>query len=133
MNFMKLKKTTFSIVSMALCLAVFSGCAPREVMKSSKGSEKDEQMSLLRKAYDHDMSEAAKAGYREGVRQGAEAAGRMRGGYVWRPYKVEPVQVPGRVVNGIMIPSHQEEVIVRPTRVDRVFDSDLKHQQPRKR
>ena len=34
--------------------------------------------------------------------------------YVWKPPMISEVDMPARVVNGVMIPAHREFVIVRP-------------------
>jgi hypothetical protein len=34
--------------------------------------------------------------------------------YVWKPPMISEVDMPARVVNGVMIPAHRELVIVRP-------------------
>jgi hypothetical protein len=34
--------------------------------------------------------------------------------YVWKPPLVSEVDMPARVINGVMIPAHRELVILRP-------------------
>jgi hypothetical protein len=34
--------------------------------------------------------------------------------YVWKPPMISGVDMPARVVNGVMIPAHRELVIVKP-------------------
>jgi len=34
--------------------------------------------------------------------------------YVWQPPMISEVDLPARIVNGMMIPAHREFVIVRP-------------------
>ena len=36
--------------------------------------------------------------------------------YVWKPPMISEVDMPARVLNGVMIPAHRELVIVRPGR-----------------
>ena len=62
-----------------------------------------------------------KRAYDEGFRVGKEiiAAGfrtrsELNQPYVWQPPMVSEVDMPARVVNGVMIPAHRELVIVRP-------------------
>jgi hypothetical protein len=46
--------------------------------------------------------------------------------YVWKPPLVSEVDMPARVVNGVMIPAHKELVIVRPgqwVRTDNILGS----------
>ena len=59
--------------------------------------------------------------YDEGFRAGKEIiAGEFRTRtelnqpYVWKPPMISEVDMPARVVNGVMIPAHRELVIVRP-------------------
>jgi|GEM_PF-4072577 len=96
-----------------------SACASSPVKIATKDTDKIK--AIPTQVYDEDVSRAAKFGYQEGVRQGAAAARKMNGPYVWRPYKVERIRVPARVVNGIMYPGHEEEVIVRPSSIDREY------------
>ena len=62
-----------------------------------------------------------KKAYDEGFRAGKEIIAaefrtrtELNQPYVWQPPMVSEVDIPARVVNGVMIPAHRELVIVRP-------------------
>jgi hypothetical protein len=59
--------------------------------------------------------------YNEGFRAGKEIIAaeyrtrtELNQPYVWKPPLISEVDMPARVVNGVMIPAHRELVIVRP-------------------
>jgi hypothetical protein len=59
--------------------------------------------------------------YNEGFRAGKEIVAaefrtrtELNQPYVWKPPMISEVDMPARVVNGVMIPAHRELVIVRP-------------------
>ena len=59
--------------------------------------------------------------YNEGFRAGKEIIAaefrtrtELNQPYVWKPPMISEVDMPARVVNGVMIPAHREIVIVRP-------------------
>jgi hypothetical protein len=65
--------------------------------------------------------EELKRSYNEGFRAGKEiiavefrTRSELNQPYVWKPPMISEVDMPARVVNGIMIPAHRELVIVRP-------------------
>ena len=65
--------------------------------------------------------EELKRSYDEGFRAGKEiiaaefrTRSELNHPYVWKPPMISEVDMPARVVNGVMIPSHRELVIVRP-------------------
>ena len=62
-----------------------------------------------------------KKAYDEGFRAGKEIIAaefrtrtELNQPYVWKPPMISEVDMPARVVNGVMIPAHRELVIVRP-------------------
>ena len=62
-----------------------------------------------------------KRAYDEGFRAGKEiiaaefrTRSELNQPYVWKPPMISEVDMPARVVNGVMIPAHRELVIVRP-------------------
>jgi hypothetical protein len=69
--------------------------------------------------------------YNEGFRAGKEiiaaefrTKSELNQPYVWKPPMISEVDMPARVVNGVMIPAHRELVIVRPgywVRADKVL------------
>jgi hypothetical protein len=59
--------------------------------------------------------------YDEGFRAGKEiiavefrTRSELNQPYVWKPPMISDVDMPARVVNGVMIPAHRELVIVKP-------------------
>jgi hypothetical protein len=65
--------------------------------------------------------EELKRSYDEGFRAGKEiiaaefrTRSELNQPYVWQPPMISEVDMPARVVNGMMIPAHRELVIVRP-------------------
>ena len=59
--------------------------------------------------------------YNEGFRAGKEIIAtefrtrtELNQPYVWKPPMISEIDMPARVVNGVMIPAHKELVIVRP-------------------
>jgi hypothetical protein len=63
----------------------------------------------LKKAYD----EGFRAG-REIIAAEFRTRSELNQPYVWKPPMISEVDMPARVVNGVMIPAHRELVIVRP-------------------
>jgi hypothetical protein len=62
-----------------------------------------------------------KKAYDEGFRAGKEiiavefrTRSELNQPYVWKPPMISDVDMPARVVNGVMIPAHRELVIVKP-------------------
>jgi len=65
--------------------------------------------------------EELKKAYDEGFRAGKEiiatefrTRSELNQPYVWKPPLISEVDMPARVVNGVMIPAHREIVIVGP-------------------
>ena len=65
--------------------------------------------------------EELKRSYDEGFRAGKEiiaaefrTRSELNQPYVWKPPMISEVDMPARVVNGVMMPAHRELVIVRP-------------------
>lgn len=65
--------------------------------------------------------EELKRSYDEGFRAGKEiiatefrTRSELNQPYVWQPPMISEVDLPARIVNGMMIPAHKELVIVRP-------------------
>jgi hypothetical protein len=62
-----------------------------------------------------------KRAYDEGFRAGKEIISaefrnrsELNKPYVWQPPMISEVDMPARVINGVMIPAHRELVVVRP-------------------
>ena len=65
--------------------------------------------------------EELKKSYDEGFRAGKEIIAaefrtrtELNQPYVWKPPMISEVDMPARVVNGVMVPAHREFVIVKP-------------------
>ena len=81
-------------------------------------------ISMIQQAYNRQpepSSEGKQKAYEEGFRRGMRSVAtefrtkeEMNKPYVWRAPLVSDVDMPARVVNGVMIPAHTEPVIVSP-------------------
>jgi hypothetical protein len=107
------------------CVAVIlSGCAAAvatdgEIVSTESPETSFATCSYLRtqQASCEDLTKA----YNEGFRAGKEIIAaefrtrtELNQPYVWKPPMISDVDLPARVVNGVMIPAHRELVIVRP-------------------
>jgi hypothetical protein len=63
----------------------------------------------LRKAYD----DGFRAG-KEIIAAEFRTRSELNQPYVWKPPMISEIDIPARVVNGVMIPAHRELVIVKP-------------------
>lgn len=104
--------------------AMLSGCAAAvtndgEIVSTENPETATASCSYLRTQ--QASGDELKRSYDEGFRAGKEiidAEFRTRSEpnqpYVWQPPMISEVDMPARVVNGVMIPAHREFVIVRP-------------------
>jgi hypothetical protein len=112
-----------SLISVGYIAAVLSGCAAvatdGEIASTENPETATARCSYLR------MSQAScgelKRSYDEGFRAGKEiiaaefrTRSELNQSYVWKPPMISEVDLPARVINGVMIPAHRELVIVRP-------------------
>jgi hypothetical protein len=122
-----------SLISVGFIAAILNGCAAvatdGEIASTENPVTATTSCSYLR------TSQAScgelKRSYDEGFRAGKEiiaaefrTRSELNQPYVWKPPMISEVDLPARVVNGVMIPSHRELVIVRPgywVRADNVF------------
>jgi hypothetical protein len=106
-------------VSFMLC-----GCAAAVATDGEIASTENPETSFATCSYlktqEASCDELTKA-YNEGFRAGKEIIAaefrtrtELNQPYVWQPPMVSEVDMPARVVNGVMIPAHRELVIVRP-------------------
>ena len=77
--------------------------------QASVTTEPENSSDELRKAYD----EGFRAG-KEIIAAEFRTRSELNQPYVWKPPMISEVDMPARVVNGVMIPAHRELVIVRP-------------------
>jgi hypothetical protein len=107
------------------CVAfMLSGCAATVATDGEIASPENPETPLASCSYlrtQQASCDELKKAYAEGFRAGKEiiaAEFRIRSElnqpYVWKPSMISEVDMPARVVNGVMIPAHRELVIVRP-------------------
>jgi hypothetical protein len=112
------------LVSVWSVAVILSGCAAAVATDGEIGSTENPETSFATCSYlrtqQASCDDLTKA-YNEGFRAGKEiiaAEFRIRTEfnqpYVWKPPMISEVDLPARVVNGVMIPAHRELVIVRP-------------------
>jgi hypothetical protein len=104
--------------------AILSGCAATvtsdgEIASTEKSETATAICPYLRTQ--QASCEELKRSYDEGFRAGKEiiaaefrTRSELNQPYVWKPPMISEVDMPARVVNGVMIPAHRELVIVRP-------------------
>jgi hypothetical protein len=108
-----------------LCVAfILSGCVAAVATDGEIASTENPETSFATCSYLRTQEASCyelKKAYDEGFRAGKEiiaAEFRIRTEfnqpYVWKPPMISEVDLPARVVNGVMIPAHRELVIVRP-------------------
>ena len=106
------------------CAALFAGCLPAITSIGGVISGVNGVVSLLQYAYNREpepSSDLKQQSYEEGFRMGIRSVAtefrtkeEMNKPYVWRPPLVTEVDMPARIVSGVMIPAHTEPVIVSP-------------------
>jgi hypothetical protein len=103
---------------------MLSGCAAAVATDGEIASTENPETSFATCSYlrtqEASCNELKKA-YDEGFRAGKEIIAtefrtrtEFNQPYVWKPPMISEVDMPARVVNGVMIPAHRELVIVRP-------------------
>ena len=107
------------------CVAVMlSGCAAAVATDGEIASPENPETAFASCPYlrtqQTSCDDLTKA-YNEGFRAGKEiiaaefrTRSELNQPYVWKPPLISEVDMPARVVNGVMIPAHRELVIVRP-------------------
>jgi hypothetical protein len=113
-----------SLISVGFIAVILSGCAAavwtnREIASTEKSETATATCPYLR-TQQASCDELKKA-YDEGFRAGKEIIAaefrtrvELNQPYVWKPPMISEVDIPARVVNGVMIPAHRELVIVKP-------------------
>jgi len=103
---------------------VLSGCAAAVGLDGEIASTENPETSFATCSYlrtqQASCDDLTKA-YNEGFRAGKEIIAtefrtrtELNQPYVWKPPMISEIDMPARVVNGVMIPAHKELVIVRP-------------------
>jgi hypothetical protein len=110
---------------LVLCVGfVLSGCAAAVATDGEIAPTENPETSFATCSYlrtqQASCDDLMKA-YNEGFRAGKEIIAaefrtktELNQPYVWKPPMISEVDMPARVVNGVMIPAHRELVIVRP-------------------
>ncbi len=118
-------KKIIEIISV-VCLAMFlSGCWATAIpIIGGTLSGINGAITLIKYAHNREpepSSEIKRRAYEEGFRTGMKSVAvefrskeEMNKPYVWRPPLVSEVDMPARIINGVMIPAHTEPVIVSP-------------------
>jgi len=107
------------------CVAtILSGCATATATDGEFASAENPETSVASCPYLRGRQASCdelKRAYDEGFRAGKEIIAaefrtrtELNQPYVWKPPLISEVDMPARVVNGVMIPAHRELVIVRP-------------------
>jgi hypothetical protein len=107
------------------CVAVMlSGCAAVVATDGEIASAENPETSFASCPYlrtQQASCDVLKRAYDEGFRAGKEmiaaefrTRSELNQPYVWQPPMISEIDMPARVVNGIMIPAHRELVIVKP-------------------
>jgi len=103
---------------------VLSGCAAAVGLDGEIASTENPETSFATCSYlrvGKASCDELKKAYDKGFRVGKEiiaaefrTRSELNQPYVWKPPLISEVDMPARVVNGVMIPAHRELVIVRP-------------------
>jgi hypothetical protein len=103
---------------------VLSGCAAAVVTDGEIASTENSEPSFATCSYLRTQQASCddlKKAYNEGFKAGKEIIAaefrtrtELNQPYVWKPPIISEVDMPARVVNGVMIPAHKELVIVKP-------------------
>jgi len=111
------------LISVCFVAVILSGCvavATDGEIASAENPETSFASCPYLRTQQASCDELKKA-YDEGFRAGKEiiaaefrTRSELNQPYVWKPPLISEVDMPARVVNGVMIPAHRELVIVRP-------------------
>jgi hypothetical protein len=103
---------------------MLSGCAAAVAPEVEIASTENQEIAAVTCPYlraQQSSCEELKRSYDEGFRAGKEiiaaefrTRSELNQPYVWKPPMISEVDIPARVINGVMIPAHRELVIVRP-------------------
>lgn len=108
-----------------VCLGfMLGGCAAAVATDGEIASTENPETSFATCSYlrtQQSSCEELKRSYDEGFRAGREiiaaefrTRSELNQPYVWQPPMISEVDMPARIINGMMIPAHRELVIVRP-------------------
>ena len=104
--------------------AILSGCAAGVSTDGEVASTANQETSFVTCSYlrtQQASCDELKKAYDQGFRAGKEiitaefrSRSELNQPYVWKPPMISEVDIPARVVNGVMVPAHRELVIVKP-------------------
>jgi hypothetical protein len=112
------------LINVCFVAVILSGCAAAVATDGEIASTENAETSFATCSYlrtqQASCDDLTKA-YNEGFRAGKEIIAaefrtrtELNQPYVWKPPMISEVDMPARVVNGIIIPAHRELVIVKP-------------------
>ena len=117
-------KSLNELVNFCFVAVLLSGCAAAVATDGEITSTKNQETSFVTCSYLRTRQASCdelKRSYDEGFRAGKEIIAaefrtrtELNQPYVWKPPMISEVDMPARVVNGVMIPAHRELVIVKP-------------------
>jgi hypothetical protein len=113
-----------SLINVCFVAVILSGCAAAVATDGEIAATEDQETAVASCSYLRTQQASCnelKRSYDEGFRAGKEiiaaefrTRSELNQPYVWQPPMISEVDMPARVVNGVMIPAHRELVIVRP-------------------
>ncbi len=112
------------LICVWIVAVMLSGCSAAVVTDGEIASTENPETSFATCSYlrtqQASCDDLTKA-YNEGFRAGKEIIAtefrtrtELNQPYVWKPPMISEVDMPARMVNGVMIPAHRELVIVKP-------------------
>jgi hypothetical protein len=112
------------LINVCFVAVMLSGCAAAVATDGEIASTENPETSFATCSYlrtqQASCDDLTKA-YNEGFRAGKEIIAaefrtrtELNQPYAWKPPMISEVDMPARVVNGVMIPAHRELIIVRP-------------------
>ena len=112
------------LIGAGLVAIVLSGCTAAVTTNGEIASTENPETAVA--SCPHLRTQQAscdelKKAYDQGFRAGKEiiaaefrTRSELNQPYVWKPPMISEVDIPARVVNGVMVPAHRELVIVKP-------------------
>ncbi len=117
-------KSLNKLINVCFVAVILSGCAAAVATDGEITSTENQETSFVTCSYLRTRQVSCddlKKAYAEEFRAGKEIIAaefrtrtELNQPYVWKPPMISEVDMPARVVNGVMIPAHRELVIVRP-------------------
>ena len=113
-----------SLISVGFIAVILSGCAAAVTTDGEIASSENPKTATASCPYPKTQQvscEELKRSYDDGFKAGREiiaaefrTRSELNQPYVWQPPMISDVEMPARIVNGMMIPAHRELVIVKP-------------------